>query len=186
MKSNEVMHWLRSEIALLVERKLEEIDIHEPFSSYGLDSSKTMLLSGELGAMLNMPVSPTIFWDYTSLYELSHYLGASEEGPKLYQEPAASREMPDRRDPIAIVGIGCRFPNVSGSGEFWELLLQGDDVVRHFPTEREQLGELKVERQGGYLDQIDGFDYPFFNVSYREAIRMDPQQRLLLEVAGML
>lgn len=183
MKSIEVMHWLRSEIALMVDRKLEEIDIHEPFSSYGLDSSKTMLLSGELGAALNMPVSPTVFWDYPSLYELSHYLGRGAEGQKLKQEPATSRERLDRRDPIAIVGIGCRFPSVSGSGEFWELLLQGGDVVKQYPVHREQLGELKVERQGGYLDQIDGFDYPFFNVSYREAIRMDPQQRLLLEVA---
>lgn len=183
MKSNEVMNWLRSEIALLVDRKLEEIDIHEPFSSYGLDSSKTMLLSGELAAALNMPVTPTVFWDYPSLYELSHYLGGGAEAQQLNQEPTASREMSDRRDPIAIVGIGCRFPNISGSGEFWELLLQGGDAVRQYPVHREQLGELKAERQGGYLDQIDGFDYPFFNVSYREAIRMDPQQRLLLEVA---
>jgi acyl transferase domain-containing protein len=183
MKSIEVMHWLRSEIALLVDGKLEEIDIHEPFSSYGLDSSKTMLLSGELAAALNMPVSPTVFWDYPSLYELSHYLGGGAEAQKLNQEPAASREMSDRRDLIAIVGIGCRFPNVSGSREFWGLLLQGGDAVRQYPVHREQLGELKAERLGGYLDQIDGFDYPFFNVSYREAIRMDPQQRLLLEVA---
>ncbi|MBA2943881.1 hypothetical protein HZF08_37030 [Paenibacillus sp. CGMCC 1.16610] len=183
MMSIEVMHWLRNEIAKLVDRKLEEIDIHKPFSSYGLDSSKTMILSGELSAVLNIPVSPTIFWDFPSLYELSQYLEGNTEAQKLNLEPAASLEKPDRREPIAIVGIGCRFPNASGSAEFWELLLQGGDAVSQYPDYREQLGEMKVERQGGYLDQIDGFDYPFFHVSYREAIRMDPQQRLLLEVA---
>ncbi|NOV00847.1 type I polyketide synthase [Paenibacillus planticolens] len=182
MNSNEVLQWLRIEIALLVDRKEEEIDIHEPFSSYGLDSAKTMLLSGELGAVLNMPVSPTLFWDYPSIYELCGYL-RRDEAHKWKQETASSREVPNQRDPIAIIGIGCRFPNVSGSGEFWELLLQGLDAVSDYPAEREKLGEGKVDRQGGYLNQIDGFDYPFFSLSYREAIRMDPQQRLLLEVA---
>ncbi|MEC0231016.1 type I polyketide synthase [Paenibacillus alba] len=182
MKSSDVTNWLVKEIALLVGRNPEGLDIREPFSSYGLDSAKSMLLSGELSAALDIPVSPTIFWDYPSIQELSLYL--CERGAKRNNEVAAASSIaPDQRESIAIVGMGCRFPGISGVGEFWEHLLRGTDAIREYPLDREKLGEVKVDRHGGYLDGIDGFDYPFFHISYREAIRMDPQQRLLLEVA---
>ncbi|GFZ96557.1 hypothetical protein GCM10008018_48690 [Paenibacillus marchantiophytorum] len=181
MKSSDVTNWLVKEIALLVGRHPEELDIREPFSSYGLDSAKVMLLSGELGAALDIPISPTVFWDYPTIQELSFYL--CERGLRGNDEVAtASSIAPDQRESIAIVGMGCRFPGITGVGEFWEHLLRGTDAVREYPADREKLGEVKVDRQGGYLDGIDGFDYPFFHMSYREAIRMDPQQRLLLEV----
>ncbi len=97
-------------------------------------------------------------------------------------------------DPIAIVGIGCRFPGgVNDPHSFWQLLANGVDAIREIPEDRwSQRAFCDPEpgkpgktyaRWGGFLDQIDQFDPNFFSISAREAPYMDPQQRLLLEVA---
>ncbi len=98
-----------------------------------------------------------------------------------------------RREPIAIVGIGCRFPGgVDSPAAFWRLLLDGVDAVGEVPLDRwdvdawydpdpDAAGRIAT-RYGGFLDDIRGFDPEFFGVSAREARSLDPQQRLLLEV----
>src|SRR5689334_5269277 len=97
------------------------------------------------------------------------------------------------RDPIAIIGIGCRLPKADGPAALWELLRNGVDAIGELPTERFRIDQLydpvrgktgKVSsRSGGALDNIDRFDPAFFGISPREAELIDPQQRLLLEVA---
>ncbi len=103
----------------------------------------------------------------------------------------ASEEL--RTDPIAIVGMSCRFPGGADSPEaFWNMLLAGRDGIVEVPGERwdiEQFydadstapGKMST-RWGGFLREIDKFDADFFGISPREAEAMDPQQRLLLEV----
>ncbi|HZZ38230.1 MAG TPA: type I polyketide synthase [Acidobacteriaceae bacterium] len=97
-------------------------------------------------------------------------------------------------EPIAIVGMGCRFPGRADDAEsFWELLRNGRDAVSRVPEDRwdadawfdpdpDQPGKM-VTRHGGFLDRVDEFDAGFFEVAPREAAVMDPQQRLALEVA---
>ncbi|HEY7833600.1 MAG TPA: beta-ketoacyl synthase N-terminal-like domain-containing protein, partial [Ktedonobacterales bacterium] len=95
--------------------------------------------------------------------------------------------------PIALVGIGCRFPGASGPAAFWDLLRDGRDAIREVPPERFDVDEFYdprpgtpgkiATRWGGFLDAVDQFDAGFFGIAPREASRMDPQQRLLLEVA---
>ena len=106
----------------------------------------------------------------------------------------AHKSGPSTREPIAIVGIGCRFPGDAKSPEdFWELLSQGVNAVTQVPPDRWQIrafydldptkpGKTYV-RSGGFINDIDLFDEGFFGISPREASRMDPQHRLLLEVA---
>jgi myxalamid-type polyketide synthase MxaE and MxaD len=96
-------------------------------------------------------------------------------------------------EPVAIVGIGCRFPGANGPEEFWRLLREGRDAITEMPADRFDLEALydprpgtpgKIcTRNGGFLEGVDRFDAAFFGISPREAARMDPQQRLLLEVA---
>jgi 6-methylsalicylic acid synthase len=104
------------------------------------------------------------------------------------QTPSAAAE------PIAIIGVGCRFPaGVSSPASFWEFLVSGRDAITDIPPERwefyQGLGPdyaaalRKVNRRGAFLDDIAGFDAEFFGLTPREAELMDPQQRLLLEVA---
>jgi acyl transferase domain-containing protein/acyl carrier protein len=92
--------------------------------------------------------------------------------------------------PIAIIGIGCRFPgNAHGPDAFWQLLCNGVDAITDIPSDRyEYMCEYidqkhSIPMQGGFLQGIDLFDPYFFGISPREATCMDPQQRLLLEVA---
>ncbi|NTX34336.1 SDR family NAD(P)-dependent oxidoreductase [Myxococcus sp. CA033] len=92
------------------------------------------------------------------------------------------------KEPIAIVGMACRFPQADDVDAYWRLLEAGVDAVREIPLERWRRDEVSglgegAMRWGGYLDAVDGFDPGFFGISPREAVQMDPQQRLLLEVA---
>lgn len=96
-------------------------------------------------------------------------------------------------EPIAIIGIGCRFPGAKNPEAFWQLLCDGVDAITEIPANRWDLRELydpdpdkpgkMNSRCGGFLQQVDQFDPHFFGISPREAAAMDPQQRLLLEVA---
>lgn len=98
------------------------------------------------------------------------------------------------REPIAVVGMACRFPGGSDDIDaYWDLLDQGRDAIRDVPRERWDIDALfdpdpdapaRVStRGGGFIDDVSGFDAAFFGISPREAQTMDPQQRLLMEVA---
>jgi acyl transferase domain-containing protein len=96
-------------------------------------------------------------------------------------------------EPIAIVGMACRFPKAPDCDSFWQLLRTGRNAVVPTPADRwdaaalydsdpEVPGKMN-SRWGGFLDRVDQFDRDFFKLSPREANRLDPQQRLLLELA---
>jgi acyl transferase domain-containing protein len=99
----------------------------------------------------------------------------------------------DRSEPIAIVGLSCRFPGSKDPEAFWRVLSEGIDAVREVPNDRwdkdarndpdPSASGKRPSFYGGFLDQVDLFEPSFFGISGREAESMDPQQRLLLEVA---
>lgn len=99
-----------------------------------------------------------------------------------------------QNEPIAIIGMGCRFPGGATDPEsFWHLLRDGVDTVSRIPQNRWDVDAFydpdpdvpgkMYTREGSFLENIDGFDSAFFGISPREAVNMDPQQRLLLEVS---
>src|SRR5690625_5073332 len=102
---------------------------------------------------------------------------------------------PPAEDPVAIVGMGCRFPGGVGSPEeLWEVVDSGAQVIGGLPEDRgwdrEGLFDPDPDavgrsycRWGGFLEDVSGFDAELFGISPREASAMDPQQRLVLEVA---
>ncbi|MEC3998179.1 beta-ketoacyl synthase N-terminal-like domain-containing protein [Actinacidiphila sp. DG2A-62] len=91
-------------------------------------------------------------------------------------------------EPIAVVGMACRFPGAGSVEDYWNLLAQGRSGVRdEVPGGRFDLAPMVEERgvyttRGAFLDEVAGWDAPFFGSSPREALRMDPQQRLLMEL----
>ena len=96
-------------------------------------------------------------------------------------------------EPIAIVGLACKFPASPDLAAFWQLLVEGRDAISEVPPERWDVDALydpdpdapgkMSTRWGGFIDDADRFDAGFFGISPREAVSIDPQQRLLLEVA---
>ncbi|AOY84949.1 type I polyketide synthase [Moorena producens JHB] len=99
-----------------------------------------------------------------------------------------------QREPIAIIGMGCRFPGGASTPEaFWDILQNGVDAITEVPQDRWRLDDYydpdpdspgKVyTRYGGFLNKLQEFDSNFFGISPKEAIHLDPQQRLLLEVS---
>jgi acyl transferase domain-containing protein/acyl-CoA synthetase (AMP-forming)/AMP-acid ligase II/acyl carrier protein len=141
-----------------------------------------------------------LVWDYLSTQSYSHRLAgnpnsnakakANGNGNREHRPAVASEN--NGADPIAIVGIGCRFPGAAGLEEFWTLLRNGVDAITEIPGERWDIDALydplpgtnskMSTRWGGFLPGIDQFDPHFFGISPREASAMDPQQRVLLEV----
>ncbi|HEX3730983.1 MAG TPA: SDR family NAD(P)-dependent oxidoreductase [Opitutaceae bacterium] len=119
------------------------------------------------------------------------YLALKKQQARITELEAA---LEARREPVAIVGLGCRFPGgVRGPESFWRRLREGFDAVgevpadrwsaeAHFDADPEAPGKIST-RCGAFLDEVDRFDAAFFGISAREAEAMDPQQRILLETA---
>ena len=124
----------------------------------------------------------------SNLSPLKQALLALEES----QEKLAAAERA-RSEPIAVIGLACRFPGGPDAETFWQALDAGRDLVSDVPADRwstdayydpdpDAPGKMAT-RWGGFLDRVDQFDPEFFGISPREAVSIDPQQRLLLEVA---
>ncbi|MGV9567629.1 type I polyketide synthase, partial [Streptomyces sp. NPDC003480] len=119
--------------------------------------------------------------------------GALTRIEELEQEVARTRSGAAGREPVAIVGMGCRFPGAEGPEAYWRLLAEGRDAITEVPADRWDVdayydpdpdapGRMST-RHGGFLDDLTGFDAALFGISAREAAGVDPQQRLLMEVS---
>jgi acyl transferase domain-containing protein/D-arabinose 1-dehydrogenase-like Zn-dependent alcohol dehydrogenase/acyl carrier protein len=160
----------------------------------GLDSLGTLALRKSLVARTGLTLPASLVYDHPSVNAIADHLLALVD-----PEAGAQDERPVARgaaeEPIAIVGVGCRFPGGIRSPEgLWDLLRTGADVTGSFPDDRgwdveglydpEGLrpGTTYVDR-GGFLDDVASFDPGFFGITPREALAMDPQQRLVLETS---
>lgn len=186
--------WLVARIAAQIGIDPGQIDRREPLAHYGINSVQAVSLSGDLEQWLGRPLSATLIYDYPTIESLSRYLG---EGGVVKEEAEAVDAHADRpadQEPIAVIGLGCRFPGGAGDVEsYWRLLRDGVDAVSRVTGERWDPDRFYYPVPAtpgkmntcfhGFLEGVDLFDPHFFGISPREAARMDPQQRLLLEVS---
>jgi acyl transferase domain-containing protein/acyl carrier protein len=188
----EIQIWLVSQLSAIIEVAPQLIDIREPFSSYGLTSKDAICLSGDLEEWLGRELPPTIVYNYPDIASLARYLACDFDDDRTSPHGSIGYQQVDP-DPIAVIGIGCRFPGAENPKAFWNLLCEGVDAITEVPPDRWDArafydpdpatpGKMNT-RWGGFLDDVAQFDAQFFGISPREAERMDPQQRLLLEVS---
>ncbi|MEU8346316.1 beta-ketoacyl synthase N-terminal-like domain-containing protein, partial [Spirillospora sp. NPDC048832] len=168
----------------------DALDVALPFKDLGFDSVLGVELSTRLAETFGVRLPNTLVYDHPNPAALIEHLLGEEPDTGV---PAPAVRAAD--EPIAIVGIGCRYPGgVTTPEELWDIVAAGRDVIGDLPADRGwDLARLydpdserpgtSYARHGGFLDDVAGFDAAFFGVSPREAAAMDPQQRLLLETS---
>ncbi|KAF3885903.1 MULTISPECIES: type I polyketide synthase [Nostocales] len=187
-----IQDWLRSQLASLLEIAPQDINLEKRFIDCGLDSVRATGLINNLATELGCQLSPTLIWEYPNITALASYVAEAQDNQLLVSTNSQKfKNLPP--EPIAIIGIACRFPSANNTDVFWQLLKNGVDAVNEVPTERWDKdvlygpnlttpGKMNT-RWGGFLDEIDKFDPQFFGISPKETVQIDPQQRLMLKLS---
>jgi acyl transferase domain-containing protein/NADPH:quinone reductase-like Zn-dependent oxidoreductase/NAD(P)-dependent dehydrogenase (short-subunit alcohol dehydrogenase family)/acyl carrier protein len=179
-----------------------------PLRDMGLDSLDLMELKALLSQRLGVELGASFFFQYGTAEAIAAHLRrhapaeaagapvpngaaanpAHDAGAPLATRRTVRRAAAGAHEPIAIVGMSCRFPGGDGLDGYWHVLREGIDAIGPVPPSRWDVEPYLADgrmatRFGGFLNQIDRFDAGFFRIAPREAIYIDPQHRILLETS---
>lgn len=198
-RQKRVQSWIASEVSRVM--RIAAVPLDQPLQERGLDSLMAVEVRNGIAAKIGKALPVTLLFDHPTIAALSRHILDEVLAPEANAAkeskgaiPAPSPVSAAWSEPIAIVGIGCRFPgDVVDPESFWTLLTEGVDAIGEVPPERWDIdayfdpnpdapGKMYT-RWGGFLPNIDRFDAGFFGISGREARSVDPQERLMLEAS---
>ncbi|WP_191500068.1 type I polyketide synthase, partial [Mycobacterium simulans] len=169
------------------------LDGDRQFKDLGIDSLTSLELRNTLAAKTGVTLPATLMFDHPTPTAVARHL-VTLLGETAAPTRTATRAPERTTEPVAVVGMACRFPGgVDSPARLWDLLSGGIDAMGGFPTDRgwdlaglfdpdpDAVGKTYT-RSGGFLAEAGAFDAQFFGISAREALAMHPQQRLLAEV----
>ncbi|MFE3883116.1 acyltransferase domain-containing protein [Streptomyces lydicus] len=202
---NSLVDLVRDQVAqVLVYVQPNMVKVDQSFKDSGFDSIAAVQLCNRLNDVTNLSLPDTVAFDYPTPLALAEHLFTLIGDEATTDPPAGSHSLQENSaregeasadDPIAIVGMACRYPGGVRSAEgLWDLISAGKDATTEFPADRGwDIAALYNEdpdhagtsytRRGGFLEGAAEFDPRFFGISPHEALAMDPQQRLLLETS---
>ncbi|WP_327117879.1 type I polyketide synthase [Nocardia sp. NBC_01730] len=192
-----VLDFVRAQVAAVLGHASGElIDVEKPFSEMGFDSLGAVEFRNRLGKTTGLRLPTTLVFDHPTTRAVATFiLSKVGDSPDAERRRTRTARRVQVDEPIAIVGMACRYPGgVESADDLWNLVSSGADAISEFPSDRGwDLGRLihpdpdhsgtSYVREGGFLTNAADFDAGFFGIGPREAIAMDPQQRLLLEVS---
>ncbi|MET9772483.1 SDR family NAD(P)-dependent oxidoreductase, partial [Streptomyces sp. NPDC006415] len=191
-RRRELVELVRARVAVVLgHHDADAVDPRRAFRDLGFDSLTAVELRNLLAEATGFALPATVVFDHPTPAALADHLDdliLDVDGDRGVVASAAADE------PIAIVGMACRYPGgITSPGELWQLVAEGRDGITDFPEDRgwdtarlyEPNGSpgTSYVREGGFLNDIAEFDARFFGISPREAVATDPQQRLMLQVA---
>ncbi|MGW2320297.1 SDR family NAD(P)-dependent oxidoreductase [Streptomyces sp. NPDC001680] len=195
-RAEALLHTVRAHVAaVLGHANPDSVETDRAFKDLGFDSLAAIELRNSLSEEMGQRLSATLVFDHPSPEALAAHLGTLVGG-------AGAGARRDRRtvraradEPLAIVGLACRYPgDVRSPEDLWRLVADGTDAITPFPANRgwdvdrivdpnRQRPDTSYVGAGGFLHEAGAFDASFFGISPKEALVMDPQQRLLLEAS---
>ncbi|MEJ8307086.1 SDR family NAD(P)-dependent oxidoreductase [Saccharibacillus sacchari] len=177
-----------------------QFDDDQNFSNYGVDSILLADLVKKAENTFSRNLDPSLFLQYPTFKELSAYLSEGSElkvkelsfDEKSSEDPRSDHLNKQQDNKIAVIGIGCQFPQSPDKDTFWKNILEGKDCITEVPRERwdtealfstRQQSGKSISKWGGFIEGIEYFDPAYFNIREELAPHIDPTIRKFLEVS---
>ncbi|WP_205127930.1 aminotransferase class III-fold pyridoxal phosphate-dependent enzyme [Paenibacillus amylolyticus] len=175
---------------------IHDVNKHDRFFEIGATSIQLTEIATQVEDELNIVIPTSDFFSYPTINQLANYLlGTESQEIDVKSKTKRQKEVNDlphfKKSDIAIIGMSGEFAGAADLDEYWRIVATGQDAIGPLSEERAKDARQFINRknndftfvEGGFLKEIDKFDYSFFGMTPKEAELMDPNQRLFLQTA---